>query len=292
MKNILVISAVSVLLLSQVSAGAQTVPFVNLGYNAEQMAMGATNATYNGAAAFSEVSTADISYFNWQPAASGSTMLGLDAAVKAGSRIAVLVDGKFNALPDIQGFDSFGNPSGTIKSSQLYAALGASYAITDNIAAFLKAKFVSDKLTDDAKAGAVCADLGFNYHTDGLDVAIMAANLGSKLNYGTASYSLPMLVKAGAVKDFQAGEKFAVKLAADAGYILSAKSLSAGVGAEFSLMDMIALRAGYHIGTEMEPSFATVGLGVNVSVLRVSAAYIIGPKEAGNSLAATLGFAF
>ncbi len=292
MKNILVISAVSVLLLCQVSAGAQTVPFVNLGYNAEQMAMGATNATYNGAAAFSEVSTADISYFNWQPAASGSTMLGLDAAVKAGSRIAVLVDGKFNALPEIQGFDSFGNPSGTIKSSQLYAALGASYAITDNIAAFLKAKFVSDKLTDDAKAGAVCADLGFNYHTDGLDVAIMAANLGSKLNYGTASYSLPMLVKAGAVKDFQAGEKFAVKLAADAGYILSAKSLSAGVGAEFSLMDMIALRAGYHIGTEMEPSFATVGLGVNVSVLRVSAAYIIGPKEAGNSLAATLGFAF
>lgn len=292
MKNILVISAVSAFLLSQVSASAQTVPFVNLGYNAEQMAMGATNATFNGASVFNAKSTADISYFNWQPAASGSTVLGLNAAVKAGSRLAVLVDGKFNVLPEIQGYDGFGNPSGSIKSSQMYAALGAAYGITGNISAFLKAKFVSDKLTDDVKAGAACADLGLNYHTDGLDVAIMAANVGSKLNYGAVSYSLPMLVKAGAVKEFQAGEKFAVRIAADAGYILSAKSVCAGLGAEFSLMDMIDLRAGYHIGTEMEPSFATVGLGIDISVLRVSAAYIIGPEEAGNSLAATLGFAF
>lgn len=292
MKRIHIIAAFSALLLCQVSASAQTVPFVNLGYNAEQMAMGATNATFNGASVFNAKSTADISYFNWQPAASGSTILGLNAAVKAGSRIAVLVDGKFNALPEIQGFDSLGNPSGSIKSNQMYAALGAAYGITDNISAFLKAKFVSDKLTDDVKAGAVCADLGFNYHMDGLDVAIMAANVGSKLNYGTSSYSLPMLVKFGAVKTLQAGEKCAVKLAADAGYILSAKSLSAGVGAEFSLMNMIDLRAGYHIGTEMEPNFATVGLGVDISVLKLSAAYLIGPAEAGNSLAATLGFAF
>ena len=292
MKRIHTIAALSALLLCQVSASAQTVPFVNLGYNAEQMAMGATNATFNGASVFNAKSTADISYFNWQPAASNSTMLGLNAAVKAGSRLAVLVDGKFNALPETQGFDSFGNPSGSIKSSQMYAALGAAYAITDNIGAFLKAKFVSDKLTDDAKAGAVCADLGFSYHTEGLDVALVASNIGSKLNYGTSSYSLPMLVKAGAAKELNAGEKCAVTLCADAGYIIGASSLSAGVGAELSLIDMIDIRAGYHLGTGAEPSFATVGLGLNVSVLRVSAAYLIGPAEAGNSIAATLGFAF
>ena len=292
MKRIHVISAVSVLLLFQVSAGAQTVPFLNLGYNAEQMAMGAANATFNGAAAFSDHSVADVSFFSWQPKASNSTMIGLDAAVKAGSRIAVLIDGKSSFMPEIQGFDSFGNPSGTIQSSQMYAALGASYAITDNIAAFMRAKFVSDKLAADVKAGAVCADLGINYHAEGLDIALMAANIGSKLNYGTASYSLPMLVKAGAVKELQAGESCTLKLAADAGYIISAKSLTAGLGAEVKLIDMIDLRAGYHIGTASEPSFATVGFGVDVSVLRVSAAYLVGPKEAGNSLAATLGFSF
>ena len=292
MKKLIVILAVSALLLRPALAGAQTVPFLNLGYNAEQMAMGSTYATANGAAAFSENSTADISYFNWQPKASNSTMVGFDAAVKAGSRIAVLIDGKFNALPEIQGFDSFGNPAGAIKSSQMYAAAGAAYAITENVAAFAKAKFVSDNLTDDAKAGAVCADLGFNYRIEGLDLALIVSNIGSKLNYGISSYSLPMLVKAGAVKTIDAGEKCAVKFAADAGYILSAKSLSAGIGAELKLIDMIDIRAGYHLGTEAEPSFASVGLGVDVSALKFSAAYLIGPKEAGNTIAATLGFAF
>ncbi|MDO5442173.1 MAG: PorV/PorQ family protein [Bacteroidia bacterium] len=292
MKKITVFSAVSVLLLCSVCASAQTVPFVNLGYNAEQMAMGATNATYNGASAFMDKSTVDISYFNWQPKASNSSMIGLNAAVKAGSRIAVLVDGKYNALPEMDGYDSFGNPSGTITSSQMYAAFGAAYAVKDNISAFLKFKFVSDKITDDTKAGAVCADLGVNYHKDGLDAALAASNIGSKLDYGTSTYSLPMMVKAGAVKTLPTGEKSTVKLSADAGYILSAKSLSAGVGAELDLLDMIDFRAGYHLGTQAEPSFASVGLGLDVSILRVSAAYLIGPAEAGNTVAATLGLAF
>lgn len=292
MKKFSVILAVSAILSGPALVSAQTVPFLNLGYNAEQMAMGSTYATANGAAVFSENSIAEISYFNWQPKASNSTMVGLNAAVKAGSRIAVLVDGKFNAFPEIQGFDSFGNPSGTIKSGQMYAAVGAAYAITESIGAFAKAKFVSDKLTDDAKAAAVCADLGFNYHIEGLDMALAVSNIGSKLNYGVSSYSLPMMVKAGAVKTIDAGEKCAVKLAADAGYILSAKSLSAGIGAELKLVDMIDIRAGYHVGTEAEPSYASVGLGVDVSSLKFSAAYLIGPEETGNTIAATLGFAF
>lgn len=256
------------------------------------MALGATNATFNGAAVFMDKSTADLSYFIWQPEASNSSLFGLNAAVKAGERIAVLVDGKFNSLPETQGYDSTGNPTGAIKSSQMYAALGAAYAITDNISAFLKAKLVSDKLTDAVKAGAVCADLGVNYHKEGLDVALTASNIGSKLNYGDVSYSLPMLVKAGAVKKFQASEQCAVKVCADAGYILDAKSLSAGIGAEVTLIDMFDIRAGYHIGTGVEPGFTSVGLGVDVSVLRFSAAFLFGSKEVGNTIAATVGFAF
>lgn len=292
MKTLHFLSSISALILIPVAISAQTVPFVNLGYNAEQMAMGGTNATYNGAAAFSDSSSADLSFFNWQPKASGSSMFGLNAAVKAGGGLAVLLDGKFNSFPEIKGYDIDGNPSGSFKSSQMYAAVGAAYAPNDNIGLFLKAKFVSDKLTDQAKAGAVCADLGVNYHIDGMDIALVASNIGSKLNYGSSSYSLPMLVKAGAVKSFAFSGKVGLKLALDAGYIISAQSLAAGIGAELNLIQMIDIRAGYHLGTNAEPSFASVGLGVNVSVLRLSAVCLIGPKEAGNTIGASLGFAF
>lgn len=292
MKRVVIISAVSLLLLLPAALKAQTVPFVNLGYNAEQMAMGGTNATYNTAAAFSDKSYADISWFNWQPKGANSTMLGVDAGIKAGSNLAILVDGKYNAFPEFQGYDINGNPSGSIKSSQMYAALGASYAITENFGFALKAKFIQDNLTNDAKGSAVCADISFGYHKDGLDVALTTANIGSKLKYGSAAHNLPMTVKAGVAKKFDASENSSIKLAADAGYIVTAKSLTAGVGAEFCLANIFDIRAGYHLGTNGEPSFASVGLGLDVSVLRISAAYLIGPKEAGNTIAASLGFAF
>lgn len=292
MKKILILSLISAALLVSTSIDAQTVPFVNLGYNSEQMAMGGTNATYNGAAAFSDVSRAELSFFKWQPEASNSSMFGLNAAVKAGGKLAILLDGKYNAFPEITGYDGSGNPSGIIKPIQMYAALGASYAVTDNLGLALKAKYISDKLTDVAKAGAVCADLSIDYHTEGLDIALTASNIGSKLNYGSSSYSLPMLVKAGAVKEFNAGEKIAIKLAADAGYVISAKSFTAGIGAELGIAKIFDIRAGYHIGTNQEPSFASVGIGVNISVVRLSAVYLIGPAAAGNTLGATLGFAF
>lgn len=291
MKSIRLFPVVSALLLFTAVASAQ-VPFVNLGYNAEQMAMGVTNATHDGAAAFSDESTVDFSFLKWQPKAANSTMFGLNAAAKVSSRLAILVDGKFNSFPEMQGYDGNGNPSGILKPSQIYGALGASYAITGNFGLSLKAKFVSDKLVNNANANAVCADISFDYHNDGLDLALMAANIGSKLKYGSASYSLPMFVKAGVVKEFQAGESCAVKIAADAGYVISEKSLAGGIGAELNVLKIVGIRAGYHFGSNAEPSFATVGLGVNVSVLRLSAAYLIGPKAAGNTIAASLGFAF
>lgn len=292
MKKLPVLSLVSAVLFVPTVIDAQTVPFVNLGYNSEQMAMGGTNATYNSAAAFSDESRAEFSFFKWQPEATNSSMFGLNAAVKAGDRLAILLDGKYNALPEIPGYDGSGNPSGTIKSNQMYAALGASYAVTDKIGLALKAKYISDKLTDAAKAGAICADFSINCHTAGFDIALLASNIGSKLNYGSSAYSLPMLVKAGAAKEFNANENITFKLAADAGYIINAESFTAGIGAELGFAEIFDIRAGYHIGTNMEPSFASFGIGVNISVVRFSAFYLLGPADAGNTLGASLGIAF
>jgi len=70
----------------------------------------------------------------------------------------------------------------------------------------------------------------------------------------------------------------------------------AKAGIQFSLFNVADVMAGYHYGSNsrIEPSYATVGLGVNIKALRLGAAYVIPGVSSAleNTLAFSLGARF
>ena len=123
-----------------------------------------------------------------------------------------------------------------------------------------------------------------------------AANIGTKLNYSSSSAPLPMLIKAGVQNDFAFGEKFGLQIGLGAGYLAQSpnKAVVVDAGADFRMFDMFSLRAGYHYSTDVKaaPSYMSAGLGFDISMISLSAAYLIASGPVSGTLCATIGVRF
>ena len=187
-------------------------------------------------------------------------------------------------------------PSYEYKPNEMMAGIGAAYAITDGLAVSVLAKYVGSSLAPEAKANAFCADVNLLYRNKDLTVGLLAANLGSSLDFGTAKVALPMAVKAGAAYDLGLGENFDLQLGLDAGYMAQSghNAVVASAGADFKMFDIASVRAGYHFSSNnaFDPSYISAGLGVDVSVISISAAYLFGPSPMSGTLCAAIGVRF
>ena len=140
------------------------------------------------------------------------------------------------------------------------------------------------------KASAFAGDVAFNYVKDGLTVGLKGADIGMKYKFGDTPYALPMRVMAGGSYRIAPGEKHAVTLAADLGYILPKEygAFTAALGTEYTFNQMIYARAGYHFSSAVAPRFASFGLGFAFKGIGLDAAYLLGPS--GNAWTAGLHF--
>ena len=105
-----------------------------------------------------------------------------------------------------------------------------------------------------------------------------------------------MLVKAGAQNNFNFGEKLDLLVGLDAGYMTQNghNAVTVSAGADLKMFDIASLRAGYHFSSNaaFDPSYISAGLGVDVSVVSISAAYLFGPSQVAGTLCSAIGVIF
>ena len=107
-------------------------------------------------------------------------------------------------------------------------------------------------------------------------------NLGGYLK--DTPYTLPMDLTAGVALDTFLSDVHEITVGTDLGYYFSpskVRGFQMSVGAEYNLMQLIQLRAGYHYGERRDyyPSYGSVGAGVRFLHLRLDFAYLIAKKQ-------------
>lgn len=284
------------LVASVFSMSAQTASFLNVPDDAKDLGMGGVSFVRDAECVLDDTSlNADVSYFRWSPKGVATNLIDVDVNYSFG-KVGIIAEARMNGYASYPMFDGMGNGTGEYKPSEMMAGIGAAYAITDGLAVSVLAKYVGSNLAPEAKANAFCADVNLLYRNKDLTVGLLAANLGSSLDFGTAKVALPMAVKAGAAYDLGLGENFDLQLGLDAGYMTQSghNAVVASAGADFKMFDIASVRAGYHFSSNnaFDPSYISAGLGVDVSVISISAAYLFGPSPMSGTLCAAIGIRF
>ena len=166
--------------------------------------------------------------------------------------------------------------------------VGYTYRVGEQLSLALVGRYTHLK-RQETKADAVAVDLAAAYvkplaweHYSTLRVGAKLANLGGF--FEGDGYRLPMALKAGAAIETFFSDQHQLTFGADLGYGFSpkaARGFEAALGAEYNLMQLIQLRAGYHVGEKdaFNPSYGAVGAGVRFLHLRVDFAYLIAKKQ-------------
>lgn len=167
--------------------------------------------------------------------------------------------------------------------------LGYSRRIGDNWAVGVVARYMHLKRPE-TSADALAVDLStaWSYPLEGLG-SYSTVRAGAKLgNLGgylkDTPYTLPMDITAGAALDTFLTDAHEITVGADFGYYFSpsrVRGFQMSVGAEYNLMQLIQLRAGYHYGERRDyyPTYGSVGCGVRFLHLRLDFAYLIAKKQ-------------
>lgn len=281
------------------AASAQALPSLLIGADPASLAAGGASvarpagafAIDNAAAAMSladKTFAVSASYGRWAPKSADNLLIGLGAFYKLNDRLALGLSGRMLRDKPYDITSTGGQVAGQFTPSDLVAGLGLSYAVADGFSLGVAARMVSSSIGENMKGTAFGADITAMYASGGFSAALGVCNLGSSISYGGASYAQPMLAKGGAAYSI-AG----FTASAEVDYLF-AGALMAGLGLEYTIVDIVSLRGGFHYGDAAKalPTYASLGLGVQFAGVRLDAAFLLASKTLGNSFMISLGYAF
>lgn len=301
-KNIIV-AALLMLTPSLVSAqsyeaeGGQSIPVLTVNPNARNVAMGGNmfgesntmmiygNATsiYNSSKKIHVSATTQMfSEFTEDAgkqkfaAVSGSYLLGSRHGIHFGARY---LGGLKYDIMGRKGVE-------TAEPKDMTFDLGYSFKLNDNFSAQMSIMYLNSELGGDYSGSTVGFDIAAYYRTtinlmSGLDITagVRGGNFGGQLEYDKGSKAdLPSYAGAGGEFALNMTDSHRLTLAVDAKYFVlpeDSRMLMAGAGLEYTFKNMISLRGGYLYGEE-ENSSLTAGLGFEMDIITVDAAYIKG----------------
>lgn len=282
------------------SASAQALSSLLIPSAPEYAAMGGASVALEAGAFAAENNAAAMSlsddsfavaagYGLWAPETAGSQLMGLGAFARVGERVGIGLSGRYTMEKPMNISSAAGGILGTFTPSELGANLAVSVKVIDGLSVGVTGKFVRSSIGEELSGSAFGADVSVAWRKDGLSAGAAVCNLGSKLKYGDSSYSMPMLVKAGAAYSAD----FGLTASVEADYLFSG-AFAAGLGLEYNLFDIGFLRAGYHYGDKNQglASFASLGAGVQFAGVELSAAWLTASPTLGNSLLFSLGYSF
>lgn len=271
-----------------VNMSAQSVPFILRNIDPRAIAVASVSTENLAAANALSGKKIDISasYGMWAPESVSGRMIGFGGYGNIG-KLSIGLSGRYNMGKEYDMYDEDARPVGTFRPSEMAVGLDLAFKIADPFSAGVRVNYISSTLAETAKAGAVGVDVSVAYKNNGFGAVLAARNLGSQLKYGEKSYKLPSLATLGASYSVSS---FVARVEAD--YVF-AGSFMAGVGVEYTLIDIFTFRAGFHYGdAKSVPTFASVGLGINFHGAMLNAAYL--PSLSGNPsvLQFSLGYSF
>lgn len=282
------------------SASAQALSSLLIPSAPEYAAMGGASVALEAGAFAAENNAAAMSlsddsfavaagYGLWAPETAGSQLMGLGAFARVGERVGIGLSGRYTMEKPMNISSAAGGILGTFTPSELGANLAVSVKVIDGLSVGVTGKFVRSSIGEELSGSAFGADVSVAWRKDGLSAGAAVCNLGSKVKYGDSSYSMPMLVKAGAAYSAD----FGLTASVEADYLFSG-AFAAGLGLEYNLFDIGFLRAGYHYGDKNQglASFASLGAGVQFAGVELSAAWLTASPTLGNSLLFSLGYSF
>lgn len=170
-------------------------------------------------------------------------------------------------LPNINGFDDFGNPTGEFRAYDMAMTVGFARPIAKGIYLGANGKYIRQTLAAVTLAGAA-ADLGASATIAGTTFGATVQNLGPNLAYGGGAYPLPMQTRFGMSRSFLANR---LMLAADYN-IPRTYYKDIRVGAEIRPHPVVAIRVGYRreFGVANDPATGlSYGLGTHVGPINV-----------------------
>lgn len=178
--------------------------------------------------------------------------------------------------------------------------LGYARRIRDRWAIGLVTRYLHIKRPE-ASADALSADLSAAYRLPLEHVGTYSAlRIGAKLgNLGgclqKTDYTLPMDLTVGAALDTYLSDAHELTVGADLGYCFSpnaVRGLQTALGAEYNLMQLVQLRAGYHYGARRTYalSYWAVGAGLRILHLRLDFAYLFAAKHTALRNTYSIGF--
>lgn len=302
-----IISTLAVLLMA---AGAYAQDFVTINPNPRTSGMG--NATVavsgdaysvfgNAAAPLFEYHSvqAQVSYTPWQSnIADGYYLLSLGGYVKLGQRHALSIGGRWFQEPKLSGLeagwdgypfipkDENGNiiSLDTKRPNGKALDLAYAYKVCDHLGLSLTARYIHYSNGIGDKSNAVDFDVAAFSSIplsmlEGSNVTIGAqvANLG--FAFGESKYAQPITAKAGAALFAPFSDSHSLTATVNAGYRFNStamKGFIANAGLEYSLMQLIKVRAGYAYDIY---NYATVGLGIRFMHIQLDASYWITGKD-------------
>lgn len=182
--------------------------------------------------------------------------------------------------------------------------LGYSRRIGDRWAVGVTGRLYHLNRTGDS-ADALAVDLCALYrlplenigHYTTLRAGAKLGNLGGRI--AGVSCTLPTNFTVGAAFDTYITDAHEVTLAVDLGYCFTpeyVRGVRCSVGAEYNLMQLIQLRAGYHVGERQtcDTDFASLGAGIRFMHIRVDFAYLFARRDTPfrNACAVSFGLDF
>lgn len=286
MKKTIILSAV--LALVSISAAAQNATLFNVPSDPVSAALGGATAVLEStpyavsnnpaSMSLSEANTKfGASYSSWAPKTSKLGDLGIAGYGRMG-KLAIGADFKFFSMDEYTRTSTDGTVLGTYKPSSFTGAIGVSYKIIKGFSLGVTGKFLSSNISESTKSSAFGVDVMAMCNFKILQVALGATNLATDL----ASAKAGIGVKLG---DFS--------VMGDAQYIFR-NSVMASIGAQYSLLDIVDFRAGWHFGNGnyAVPSYFSAGIGAGYKFIKVNGTYLFGSETLGNTFLVGLAFAF
>ena len=278
------ISVLLILMLAAQAALAQAVPTLLVPADARSLAMG-------GVALPKDASKLDVQAFYgmWAPKSADNSVFGGDVFFRVNDRVALSAESRYFADKPYDVSSAQGQATGSFTPGDLILGAGVSVGFSDAFGATLKARYVSSAIAEDARGGAFCADLSADYKGEIAFASAGVRNLGSQISYGAGSYALPaMAAVSGGVRPVDG-----LTVGAELDCLFTG-GLMAGLGAEYTIADIVSLRGGFHYGDAAKavPTYASLGLGVRFAGVHIDAAFLTASQTLGNTLMFGLGYSF
>ncbi len=229
-----------------------------------------------------------LSYGMWQPSVADVSTFSAGAFIKMNDRVALGFTASYILDKETSITNINGAVTGVYAPKDIIVRVGASYLLGESISLGLSTRLLHSSISPEMSGNAIGADLSAMLRKNFWSASVALCNLGTSINYGTESYAMPALLRAGGAASV-AGFTFS----GEADYLFEG-AFSAAAGAEYGFADMVFARLGYHYASADKglPSFASTGLGIKLYGISLDLAYLFLSETLRNSLNISIGYSF